>query len=97
MYKVFLRNVVTGQKKWWDKCCMNAAMEKGKIIYWQSPEDEEITTYKIIAFEWQEQPKKDVIWKHAAFDKVATEFLLDLDIPDTWREELLLWKETNHG
>ena len=95
MYKVLLRCVVTGKKRWWDNCYFRGKMKKNKIILWQSPEDDSKQRYKMIAWQWQgyDKPLK-------GFDKeindFATQALLGLDIPDSWREELTSWQNRHN-
>ena len=89
MYKVLLRDVVTGEKHWYDKCYLNGTMEKNKIILW-SPNGEAKRRFKILAWKWEG------VDKYRKHDKGVNDFaaqaLLDLDIPREWREELMAWQ-----
>ena len=87
MYKVLLRNVVTGQKAWYDKCYLNGKMKRNKIILWQGPEDEIKERYKILAWQWEGYDKY-VSKKKKNIHEFATQSLLELDIPDAWRQAL---------
>ena len=89
MYRFLLRNVVTGEKKWWDNCYFNGKLnyDKKQTILWQSPEDEVKTKYKILAWKWQGVDKY-IPTKLKAIHNFAVKSLTDLDIPDEWRQDL---------
>ena len=87
MYKILLRNVVTGKKDWWSHCYLNGKLERNKVILWQSPEDKDIQRYKIVAWQW-EGFDKYIHPKHKTITNFALDTLLDLDIPDEWRKQL---------
>ena len=88
---MLLRNIVTGQKKWYDSCYINAPIKRNEIVFWKSPDDKETTKYKILAWKWQGYDKK-ISKKEKEIEDFATEALLNLDIPQAWRQELLDWK-----
>ena len=88
MYCMLLRDVVTGQKAWYNDCYLNGKVEKNKIILWQGPNDEHRKKYKIVAFKWQGYDKR-VSAKNKAIHDFATKALLELDIPDEWRKALV--------
>ena len=39
MYRMLLRNVVTGEKHWYDDCYYNGKIKKNTIILWEGPND----------------------------------------------------------
>ena len=88
MYRVLLRNIVTGKKGWFDKCYLNGKLERNKIVFWQGPDDNSKQKYKIISWQWQGFDKFKSP-KEVAIEKYAQKALLSLDIPAEWREELL--------
>lgn len=53
MYRVLLRNVLTGKKQWFDHCFTPKKMERGALIFWKGPDDEMRTKYKIISWKWE--------------------------------------------
>ena len=91
MYKMLLRDIVSGKMQWFESCYLNGKVEKNKVILWQSPEDDEIKRYKIVAWKWQGFDKR-ISKKDKAINDFATEVLLDLDIPQEWRDELKAWQ-----
>ena len=82
MYKILLRNVMTGEKHWYDDCYLNAKIEKDKIVYWNK------IKHKILAWKWQGYDRTISIKKQAVINFVDTT-LLSLDLPPQWREDLL--------
>lgn len=92
---MLLRNVVTGQKFWYDSCYYNGKMEKNEIILWQSPVDDKKERYKLVAWKWQGFDKKPSRF-NAEIDRFACNALLELDLPLSWEIELKDYMNRHH-
>ena len=83
MYRFLLRNIKTGTKDWHDNCYYNGK-PKSKDIVFVGPDK---TKMKIIAWKWQgTEPYENK--KKPLFYKIATDFLMELDLPEEWKIEL---------
>ena len=92
MYKILLRNVITGEMHWYDNCYLNDKLERGKVIRWKSPKDEHPVKYKIVSWNWQGYDSKKTA-KDKEIERLATAALLSLDIPSEWRDVLRKYTE----
>ena len=59
MYRVLLRNYVTGRMLWVHNCGSANKMEENAIVFWKGPDDEIKCKYKVVKF--KKQKTKDYI------------------------------------
>lgn len=87
MYRILLRDIITGEKHWYTDCYYNGKLVRNKVIFWKG------VKMKVLAWSWQGFDKKVSIREQAITD-YATEVLLSLDIPQQWRDSLLEYTNT---
>lgn len=90
MYKILLRDVLSGQKKWYNDCYFAGKLKKNQTVLWKAPEESEIKKYKILAWKWQGNTPKPPTQKEIDILDAADSFLLSLDFPEKYKKMFVL-------
>lgn len=87
MFKILLRDVVSGQKKWYNNCYYNGELTKNTIILWSPEKTEPKRGFKILAWTWQGiEPTPNTPKQNLIID-IADDFLALFNFPDLCKEE----------
>lgn len=85
MYRVLLRDVLTGEKTWHEDCYINGVMTKNKVIFLG---DDKVKN-KIVAWKWMGHEPTPKSTKYNKYCLIADEFLsLFAPLPDEWTVDL---------
>ena len=85
MHRFLLRDIQNGTKEWYEDCYYNIDRKpkKNDIVF----VGDDKVKMKVVAWKYQgTEPYNN--GKKTAFYKIATDFLMSLDIPEEWKLEL---------
>lgn len=89
MWEIVLRCITTGKIHRVPNS-YTPSLDKREVVFWQGPDDNQKSPYRVISWKWMGHAAELVKMpsKYNEYTRIADDFLLSLDFPEDWKDEI---------